>query len=65
MEVSGGISCFFFHITEEGWVRRGGKGERGYGEIFFGIVCQNIIPLSLDLQNNQSHTWSYLVQDIK
>ena len=24
----------FFHVTEEGLVRRGGKGEGGCGEIF-------------------------------
>ena len=23
-----------FYVTEEGWVRRGGKGEGGCGEIF-------------------------------
>ena len=24
----------YFHVIEEGWVRRGGKGKRGCGEIF-------------------------------
>ena len=33
----------FFHVTEEGWVRRGRK--RGIvGKFSFRIVCQNPIP---------------------
>ena len=39
----------FFHVTEEGWVRRRGKGEWGCGEISFRIVFQNHIPFSLAL----------------
>ena len=31
-KVSGGIFCYC-HVTEEGWDRRGGKGEGGCGEI--------------------------------
>ena len=44
--VSGDIVCFC-HVSEEGWERRGGKGEGGCGEFSFRVVCQNIIPLSL------------------
>ena len=29
-----GVYFVFFHVTEEGWVRRGGKGKVGCGEIF-------------------------------
>ena len=25
---------FVFYVIEEGWVRRGGKGKGGFGEIF-------------------------------
>ena len=39
----------FLHVTDEGWERRGGKGEGGCREISFRIVCQNIIPFSLNM----------------
>ena len=42
-----GDTLFFFHLTENGWIRRGGKGV--VGKFSFRIVCQNIIPFSLGL----------------
>ncbi len=38
---------FVFHVIEEGWVRRGGKGEGGCGEIFFQHCmseCHSLFP---------------------
>ena len=36
---------YVFNVTEEGWVRRGGKGV--VGKFPFRFDCQNIIPFSL------------------
>ena len=44
----------FSHVSEEGWVRRGGKGEGCCGEILKKIVRQNIIPLSLETTNQNT-----------
>ena len=43
---------FFLYVTEEGWVRKGGKGEGGFGENFL-YSClseyHSLFPVQTDL----------------
>ena len=53
-EIFGSKVYLVFSYTEEGWVRRGGKGKGVMGTFSFRIVCQNHIPFFLHRSKKQN-----------